>query len=96
MNNKYDNKFKKYKMAIFKESYYLISDESEDHLIQSIEVVNNYIKAILIKSPDIELRKASILAAIQLASKLIKSNSKIEDFSDFIDNKTAQLEKSKD
>lgn len=96
MNNKHDNKLKKYKIALFKEIYYLVSDENEENLLKSVEMVNEYIKNTLIKSPEIELRKASILASIQFASELIKSNNKIENFTNFIDNKTAQFEKSKD
>ncbi len=100
MNNNHDIKLKKYKVSILKENYFLVSDENEEHIIKSIELLNNCLKNIIVQIPAIELRKASVLAALQLASRLLKSLQEIEHFrnysdqlTNFIDVNTAQLEK---
>jgi len=99
MNN-INNQLKKYKVSICKENYFLISDESEEHIIQSIELLNNYLKNITDKIPNLELKKVAILAAIQFASKLLKSTQELdhikihsEQLTSFIDVSTAQIEK---
>ena len=98
MNNIYDNKLRKYQISILGESYFLVSDESEKHLISAAELVDGYVKEIIKKYPDTNLNKIGILVALQFASRSLKAKETIEHFQEysdkllsFIDMETAQL-----
>ena len=74
MNINVTDKLKKYKVSVFQEDYFLLSDEPESHIIATSELVNKYIKEILITNPDIDINKVLVLVALQLSSKVLKSN----------------------
>lgn len=95
------NELKKYKVSILKENYFLISDESEEHLTKSVNLLNSSLKEIITKVPNAELKKTIVLAALRFSSELLKSIQEIESFNnhskqltEFIDIKTAQIENS--
>ena len=63
------NESKKYNVTILGEVYSIVSDESEDHVKQSAELVNTLMKEISEKSKLLDIKKVAVLAALCVASK---------------------------
>ncbi len=59
-------------ISISNQKYVLRGEEPEEHLNDVAEMVRRRIESIRKKSPDITLHKASILAAFDFASEIIK------------------------
>lgn len=78
MNMHVSEKLKKYKVSIFGESYYLISDEPEKHVMNAAQLVDSCMKEIAHKSKDTEIKRIAVLVALQLASQALIAKSAIE------------------
>lgn len=61
---------KSYKVTIFGDQYTLMSDESEQHVVQAAAIVDAIMKEIAQKSKISDPKKYAVFAALQLASKL--------------------------
>ncbi len=61
---------KKYKVTIFGESYTLVSDEPEQHVVESAQNVDTLISVISRDSGIVDVKKLAVLVALQLASEL--------------------------
>jgi len=86
------NESKKYNVTILGESYSIVSDESENHVKQSAELVDTLMREISGKSKLLDIKKVAVLAALCIASKtkhleveLINSTHKQEELGNLID-----------
>ena len=66
---------KKYVVMILGEPYALLSDESEEHIKQSAQTIDHLLREILTKTSIKEHKKAAILAALKVTSKLLRLES---------------------
>ncbi len=64
------NESKKYNVTILGEIYSLVSNESEDHVRQSAELVNTLMKDVSKKSTSLDVKKIAVLAALCMASNV--------------------------
>ena len=64
------NTKKSYKVTIFGDQYTLVSDESEQRVVQSASLVDTLMKEIAAASKISDHKKIAVLAALRLASKL--------------------------
>lgn len=60
-----------YKVNILDEQYTIISDEPFEHIMQASAKVDELIKKIVAKSSTADIKKAAILASLQIMSELI-------------------------
>lgn len=60
---------KKHKVSLFGETYTLVSDESEEHIVQCVEQVDALMRSITESMKVTDGKRAAILAALQFASK---------------------------
>jgi cell division protein ZapA len=65
--------FKKLKIAIFGKDYCISTDENEQDVSAAVKVVDSLMKAISSKTHLQDVSKIAILAALQLANDLSKS-----------------------
>jgi cell division protein ZapA (FtsZ GTPase activity inhibitor) len=72
------NSVSKYKVSIFGESYFLVSDESEEHIDAAARLVDSYMREIAEKSQIAESKRIAILVALQLASKALTNKDIVE------------------
>jgi cell division protein ZapA (FtsZ GTPase activity inhibitor) len=63
---------KKYKVSLFGEAYTLISDEPEEHITASVHHVDELMRSITQSLQVTDSKKAAVLAALQLASRLLE------------------------
>jgi cell division protein ZapA (FtsZ GTPase activity inhibitor) len=63
-----DKKNKSYKVTICGNSYALITNEPEDHVIKAAQRVDALIQEIVSKSPGVDEKKVAVLVALRLAS----------------------------
>ena len=63
---------KKYIVEILGEAYAFISDESEEHVARVGAYVDGVMREIAHKSAADDAKKVAVLAAVQMASKLIR------------------------
>ena len=61
---------KKYKVSLFGETYTIISDEAEEHILRCVNQVDCLMRSITDSMNVTDGKKAAVLAALQLASKL--------------------------
>lgn len=73
MNTKATDKVKNFKVSILDEDYFLLSDESEEHIKNAALLVDNYLRQVAEKSPDTNLKHIAVLVALRLASNSIKT-----------------------
>jgi len=66
-----NNTIKSYQLEIFGNNYTLLSDESEQHVIKSAQLVDTYMNEIAEKVPIENHQRIAVLAAIRLASILL-------------------------
>lgn len=59
------------KVSICDTSYTLVGDEDESHVFRTAAYVDSAMRTIL-EASDVELEKAAVLVALQLASKVLK------------------------
>lgn len=78
MSSDVSDKLKKYKVSIFGESYFLVSDESEHHLTAAAQLVDSCMREIADKSQITESKRIAVLVALQLASKVLAHKETLE------------------
>ena len=62
---------KKYKISILGESYSIVTDETEEHIVRSASLVDTYMQEIAQKLGSADIKKLAVLAALQSSSKLL-------------------------
>lgn len=65
--------FKKIKIAVFGKDYCIATDENEQAVLQAVKTVDTLMKAISSKTHLQDDSKIAVLAALQLANDLSKS-----------------------
>lgn len=73
---------KKYTVSIFDEQYSFLTDEPETHMVRSAVLVDSLMKEIAQNSSSVDVKKVAVLAALRLASKLLKKEAEVEDTTD--------------
>lgn len=66
-----------YKLSIFGEHYCVVSDESPDAVQKAALLVDGVIKEISAKAAHVEEKRIAVLAALQMASRIISLESAI-------------------
>lgn len=64
-----------FKLTIFGDQYSLLSDESQEHMIDAARVVDSLMREIASKATNAESKKIAVLVALQIASKMLKLES---------------------
>jgi cell division protein ZapA (FtsZ GTPase activity inhibitor) len=62
---------KKYTVKILSDSYTLVSDESEKSIMDAASLLINTIEDIRHRAPDIDIKKAIILAGLKIAHQKV-------------------------
>lgn len=70
---------KRYVVHIFGDEYTLVSDELEEQVAASVNKVNEAMGSIAGKFSTVEPKKAAVLAAVRMASELLRAQLVIED-----------------
>ena len=65
-----DNKNKNYKVSIGGSMYSVVTDEAEEHVVRSAELVDSLTKKALQASPRMDQTKVVVLVALRLASRV--------------------------
>ena len=78
-------------ISIANQTYLLRGEEPEEHLTDVAEMVRRRIEAIRKKNPSISLHKASILAAFDFASEIIKGRKQSVAYRNEILARTTQI-----
>lgn len=73
MNTCGPDKIRKYKVSILDKNYFLVSDESEVHLKDAVQLVDDCLRQMIKKSSEPDIKHNVILVALQLASKTLKA-----------------------
>ncbi len=89
---------KKYKVTIFGESYILVSDEPEQHVVELAYSVDKLMSGIAQASGSNDAKKLAVLAALQFASELkqLKTNHEVREqgqshLNDLLDQELSKL-----
>jgi len=69
---------KSHQLKIFDDKYLLLSDESEEHVIKSAQMVDKYMKEIAGKVTDTSSQRIAVLAAVRIASMLLYKEKELE------------------
>lgn len=72
------NTVKSYQLEIFGDTYTLLSDESEQHVIKSAQMVDKYMKEIADKVTSTNSQRIAVLAAVRIASLLLYKETELE------------------
>jgi cell division protein ZapA len=70
---------KKYKVDIFGDSFTIVTDEPEEHVIESAKLVDSLMREISEKTQLSDIKKLAIFTAFQISSKLGKLESEVND-----------------
>ena len=81
------NDIDKYTVSLFGESYQIVSDENEEHLVETSQRVDQMMQDVSRESGITDYRRVAVLAALQLASNVQKLEQQIDDY----DSKGQQL-----
>lgn len=88
----------KYKVSIFGESYFLVSDEPEERIMAAACLVDTCMRDIAEKSQITESKRIAVLVALQLASKTLANKDIVdlqhkqsEKLLDYIEQELSQL-----
>lgn len=73
------NEAKNYIIRILNDQYTLSSDESQEHINKSSELVNLFIREIVDRNKQMEHKKVAVLAALRMASHILKLESQLND-----------------
>lgn len=76
------NEQKKYKLSIAGGEYTVISDEPQELIVKSADMVDSLMKELLMAAPKADQQKIAVLVALQLASKLYKAELQVADKSE--------------
>lgn len=82
MNKDVSGNVKKYKVTIFGESYFLVSDESEEHLVAAAQLVDGLMRQIAEKGQITDSKRVAVLVALQLASKTLEAKNAVAGYYD--------------
>lgn len=69
---------RKHTVKVLSDTYTLISDQSEKSLDASAELLNQTIHEILTKAPDIDQKKAIVLAGLKIAHQSVINQEKLD------------------
>ena len=72
------DKAKSLKLRIFDKEYTIVSDESEERVTKTAELVDSLMREIVEHAKKLPEERIAVLAALRLASKLLTIESKIE------------------
>ena len=78
-------------VSIFKHTYVLTGEESEEHLREVAEMVKRKVEHLRKKAPNISLQKAAMLAAFDFASDTIKGKKKAVEYRSTVIAKASEL-----
>lgn len=67
---------KNYKVSIFDDHYFLVSDEPHEHIAQAAVLVDSLMKEIADKSSSMDTKKVAVLAALRIASSVLNLENK--------------------
>lgn len=67
-----------YKLLIFGDHYSVVSDESQSQLTKAAAMIDALMKEISAKVPNIDEKRVAVLAALQMANKILNLESQIE------------------
>ena len=73
------NMVKSYQLEIFNDIYTLLSEESEQHVIKSAQMVDKYMKEIADKVTSTNSQRIAVLAAVRIASILLYKETELEE-----------------
>ena len=86
------NEKRSYKVTIFGDQYTLVSDESQDSILESATLLDSLMKDIAEKSKIADAKKVAVLAALRIANSLVHTESVVEAYAnkeqrltDFVD-----------
>lgn len=68
-----------YKLLIFGDHYSIVSDDNPERITQASSRVDNLMKEIAAKAPQIDEKKIAVLVALQMASKALELEEQLED-----------------
>lgn len=63
---------KRYLVHIYEKEYAILSDDSQEHVLEAAQCVNELMSSIMNKSALAEFEKVAILVALRLASDALK------------------------
>ena len=86
------NEAKTYKVRIFDEDYSLLSDESKEHLIQSAALVDSCMREISQGASISDIKKVAVLAALRMASQVIRLEGTVNSYSRKETNLVAEID----
>ncbi len=69
---------KRYKIEIFGEEYTIVSDEQEDRIVKSAEMVDLLMKQIVENSQSTDIKKVAVLVALRMANDALILQQEIE------------------
>ena len=69
---------KRYKIEIFGEEYTIISDEQEDRIVKSAEMVDSLMKQIVDNSQSTDVKKVAVLVALRMANDALLLQQELE------------------
>jgi cell division protein ZapA len=72
------DKAKSLKLRIFDKEYTIVSDESEERVTQTAQIVDSLMREIVEHAKKLPEERVAVLAALRLASKLLTIESKKE------------------
>jgi cell division protein ZapA (FtsZ GTPase activity inhibitor) len=78
-------------VTIHSQRFLIKAEESEEHLAEVAEMVRRKVEGIRKKLPTANLQKASMLAAIDFASELIKNKKRSNDYRAGVLNKAESI-----
>jgi cell division protein ZapA (FtsZ GTPase activity inhibitor) len=73
------NEAKNYIIRILNDQYTLSSDESQEHINKTSELVNRFIRDIVDRNKQMEHKKVAVLASLRMASHIIQLESQLND-----------------
>lgn len=72
------NEAKKYTFTILGQTYTVITDETEEHVLRAVSLINSSMKEIAEKGKSLDMRQVAVLVALQYASKLLVKETMLE------------------
>jgi cell division protein ZapA (FtsZ GTPase activity inhibitor) len=73
------NEARNYIVRILNDQYTLCSDESEELIVQSSDLVNLFIREIIDRNKQMEHKKVAVLAALRMASRIVQLESQLHE-----------------
>ena len=71
------NEAKSYILRILNDQYTINSDESQEHIDKSSELVNSFMREIVDYNKNMEHKKVAVLAALRMASHILQLKSQL-------------------